>query len=51
MFNESIQKYGSEERDLQNRLRDSNINIFFLKYPEIPIYCLHYSHNMNTRNY
>ena len=51
MFNESIQKYGSEERDLQNRLRDSNINTFFLKYPEIPIYCLHYSHNMNTRNY
>jgi len=51
MFDESIQKYGKEERNLQIRLKNNNINTFFLKYPEIPIYCLHYSHNMNTRNY
>ena len=49
LFNETIQRYGKEERDLQERLNNNNINTIFCNYPEIPIYCLHYSHNNITR--
>jgi hypothetical protein len=50
-FNENIKGHGGEERELQVRLKRKGIRTKFIKYPNIPIYCLHYSHDMKTRVY
>ncbi len=50
-FNENIKGFGGEERELQRRLKGKGIRTKFIKYPNIPIYTLHYSHDMKTRVY
>ena len=50
-FDETNVHWGFENRDLEKRLLKNNINTFYLQYPDIPLYILHYSHNQESRRY
>ena len=50
-FDETNVHWGYEIRDLQKRLEENEINTFYLQYPDIPLYVLHYSHNQSSRRY
>ena len=50
-FNENIKGHGGEERELQTRFKKNGIQTKFIRYPNIPVYSLHFSHNEYTRLY
>lgn len=50
-FDENNCSYGKEEREVQDRLINDNITIYYPQYPHVPLYVLHYSHNQESRRY